>query len=68
MIGQRYFPLKSADVRGAGSRDEPLRMSAGEAKLRKLQRVFVQAKKSKLTLLWLTLSTIKVIEGEGLRR
>ena len=44
MIGQRYFPLKSADVRGAGSRDEPLRMSAGEAKLRKLQRVFVQAK------------------------
>ena len=28
MIGLRFFPLKSADVRGAGTRDEPLRTSA----------------------------------------
>ena len=27
-----FFPLKSADVRGAGTRDEPLRTSAWEAK------------------------------------
>ena len=26
-----FFPLKSADVRGAGTRDEPLRTSAWEA-------------------------------------
>ena len=26
-----FFPLKSADVRGAGTRDEPLRTSACEA-------------------------------------
>ena len=26
-----FFPLKSADVRGAGTRDEPLRSSASEA-------------------------------------
>ena len=32
MIGLRFFPLKSADVRGAGTRDEPLRMSAWEAR------------------------------------
>ena len=34
MIGLRFFPLKSADVRGAGTRDEPLRTSAWEASLR----------------------------------
>ena len=32
VIGLRFFPLKSADVRGAGTRDEPLRTSAWEAK------------------------------------
>ena len=32
MIGVRFFPLKPADVRGAGTRDEPLRTSAWEAK------------------------------------
>ena len=31
MIGLRFFPLKSADVRGAGTLDEPLRTSAWEA-------------------------------------
>ena len=31
MIGLRFFPLKSADVRGAGTRDEPQRTSAWEA-------------------------------------
>ena len=31
MIGLRFFPLKSADVFGAGTRDEPLRTSAWEA-------------------------------------
>ena len=31
MIGLRCFPLKSADARGAGTRDEPLRTSAWEA-------------------------------------
>ena len=31
MIGLRFFPLKSADVRGEGTRDARLRMSAGEA-------------------------------------
>ena len=31
MIGLRFFPLKSADVSGTGTRDEPLRTSAGEA-------------------------------------
>ena len=31
MIGLRFFSLKSADVRGAGTRDEPLRTSAWEA-------------------------------------
>ena len=32
VIGLRFFPLKSADVSGAGTRDEPLRTSAGKAK------------------------------------
>ena len=31
MIGLRFFPLKSADARGVGTRDEPLRTSAWEA-------------------------------------
>ena len=31
MIGLRFFRLKSADVREAGTRDEPLRTSACEA-------------------------------------
>ena len=31
MIGLRFLPLKSADVRGAGTCDEPLRKSAWEA-------------------------------------
>ena len=31
MIGLRFYPLKSADVRGEGTRDAHLRMSAGEA-------------------------------------
>ena len=34
MIGLLFFPLKSADVRGAGTHDAPLRMSAGEANLK----------------------------------
>ena len=34
VIGLRFFPLKSADVRGAGTRDEPLRTSAWKASLR----------------------------------
>ena len=32
VIGLRFFPLKSADVRGAGTREEPLRTSASEAR------------------------------------
>ena len=32
MIGLRYFPLKSADDSGAGTRDEPVRTSAWEAR------------------------------------
>ena len=31
MIGLRFFPLKSADVRGSGTRDEPLREPMWEA-------------------------------------
>ena len=31
VIGLCFFPLKSADVRGPGTRDEPLRTSAWEA-------------------------------------
>ena len=31
MIGLRFFPLKSADVTGAGTLDAHLRMSAGAA-------------------------------------
>ena len=30
MIGLRFFPLKSADVRGEGTRDARLRTNAGE--------------------------------------
>ena len=33
MIGLRFFPLKSADVRGVGKRDKPLRTSAWEASI-----------------------------------
>ena len=33
MIGLRFFPLKSADVRGAGTLDKALRTSAWEARL-----------------------------------
>ena len=32
VIGLRFFPLKSADVRGAGTREAPLRTSAWEAR------------------------------------
>ena len=32
MIGLLFFSLKSADVRGEGTRDARLRLSAGEAK------------------------------------
>ena len=31
MIGLRFFPLKSAYVSGAGTRDKPLKTSAWEA-------------------------------------
>ena len=31
VIGLRFFPLKSADISGAGKRDEPLRTSVWEA-------------------------------------
>ena len=31
VIGLRFFPLKSADVRGGGKRDKPLRTSVWEA-------------------------------------
>ena len=34
MIGLRFFPVKSAEVRGAGTRDEPLTTSAWEARNR----------------------------------
>ena len=33
MFGLRFFPLKTADVSGAGTRDEPQRTSAWEASL-----------------------------------
>ena len=33
VIGLCFFPLNSADARGAGTRDEPLRTSAWEATL-----------------------------------
>ena len=33
MIGLYFFPLKSADVSGAGMHDEPPRASAYEARL-----------------------------------
>ena len=32
VIGLRFFPLKSADVLGAGTREEPVRTSAWKAK------------------------------------
>ena len=35
MIGLRFLPLKSADVRGEGTSDARLRMSAGQAKTSK---------------------------------
>ena len=38
MIGLRFFPLKSADVRGAGTRDEPLRTSAWEARIERARQ------------------------------
>ena len=34
MIGLHFFPVKSAEVRGAGTREEPLRTSAWEARNR----------------------------------
>ena len=40
MIGLRFFPLKSADARGAGTRDEPLRTSAWEATELRSERGF----------------------------
>ena len=36
-----FFPLKSADVRGAGTRDKPLRTSAWEAKTLLVQMIFL---------------------------
>ena len=39
VMGLRFFPLKSADVRGAEKRDEPLRTSAWEASLRGAKEV-----------------------------
>ena len=43
MIGLRFFPLKSADVRGAGTRDEPLRTCAWKTRekppLRRLKNI-----------------------------
>ena len=49
MIGLRVFPLKSADVRGAGTRDEPLRTSAWRARekppLRRLKNVGMASEK-----------------------
>ena len=33
MIGLRFFPLKSADVSGVGTREEPLKTSAWEARV-----------------------------------
>ena len=41
MIGLCFFALKSADVRGAGTRDEPLRMSAWEARQKRLLKAEV---------------------------
>ena len=39
MIGLRFFPLKSAEVHGAGTRDEPLRTSEWEATPKVDQRI-----------------------------
>ena len=33
MIGLRFFPLKSADVSEVGTREEPLKTSAWEARV-----------------------------------
>ena len=39
MIGLRFFPLKSADISGAGTRDKPLRMTVGEARVTEMTRM-----------------------------
>ena len=41
MIGLRFFPLKSADVRGAGTREEPLKTSAWEANLLTAPKIII---------------------------
>ena len=41
MIGLRFFPLKSADVRGAGMHDEALRTTAWETKTLLVQMIFL---------------------------
>ena len=59
MIGPRFFPLKSADVRGAGTRDEPLRTSAWKARekppLRRLKIIGMASEKLKKILRILSL-------------
>ena len=52
VIGLRYFPLKSADVRGAGTCDEPLRMSAWEAAVEQAISYFTVIGVSKQLLLF----------------
>ena len=46
MIGLPFFPLKSADVRGAGTRDEPSRTSAWEARLVRNLKADMRAQKA----------------------
>ena len=41
-----FFPLKSADVRGAGTRDEPLGTSAWEARLVRNLKADMRAQKA----------------------
>ena len=41
VIGLRFFPLKSADAREAGTRDEPLRTSALEARNQFEIKIFI---------------------------
>ena len=41
-----FFPLKSADVRGAGTRDEPLRTSAWEARFVRNLKADMRAQKA----------------------
>ena len=41
-----FFPLKSEDVRGAGTRDEPLRTSAWEARLVRNLKADMRAQKA----------------------